>query len=335
MFDHDIGLDWAQTIMAIARMTKKGEKLQEFEVRSDIGDLKTFLKSLKGSKRIVFEESTSSQWLYTELFDLVDEVVVCDPRRNDLLKEGPKTDKIDARKLVTLLRADLIKPVYHSAHEFIYMRKVVSGYIDLVNSGVRLKNQRSALMRAFGKDKKEKELEDCSAKFVLQRQDEGISAYEEIKKQYTQEFSKLTKKHKILRNLKSCPGIQEISAIKVAAAVVDPRRFPTAGKFLAYCGLIKYEKLSGGKSYGKIRTNYNRTLKNVFDVAALACLQAGENNFLKKDYLYLTEEKKLASHQARHAIARKAAIIAWGVMKSGKKFDCNKRRKDQADKKVK
>ena len=95
MYDHDIALDWAQTVMAVARMTRKARKLQEFETRTDIGDLKAYLKSLNGTKRLTFEESTSSQWLYTELYGVVDKIIVCDPRRNHLLKEGPKSDRID------------------------------------------------------------------------------------------------------------------------------------------------------------------------------------------------------------------------------------------------
>ncbi|GAI02574.1 unnamed protein product, partial [marine sediment metagenome] len=31
---------------------------------------------------------------------------------------------------------------YHSTDKFLYLRRVVSGYEDLVKSGVRLKNQR-------------------------------------------------------------------------------------------------------------------------------------------------------------------------------------------------
>jgi hypothetical protein len=31
MYDHDIALDWAQSVMAVARMTAKGKRLQEFE----------------------------------------------------------------------------------------------------------------------------------------------------------------------------------------------------------------------------------------------------------------------------------------------------------------
>ena len=38
------------------------------------------------------------------------EVIVCDPRRNKLLEDGSKADKVDARKLAELLRAGLLKP---------------------------------------------------------------------------------------------------------------------------------------------------------------------------------------------------------------------------------
>ena len=333
MYDHDIGLDWAQSNMAIARVTKKGRRIHTSEYPSDVGDLKAYLKGLKGKKRLVFEESTSSQWLYTELNSCVDKLIVCDPRRNRLMTEGAKDDKIDAQKLVQLLRADAIKPVFHSGDDFIHLRKLVSGYTDIVQAGVRLKNQRAAIFRAFGKDKKEDSIEDQASQFVLSVLDKNIVTYENDKSMYVKEFERLEKKYKVIRLLKSTPGLKTINAVKVAAIVVDPKRFPSKSHFLAYCGLIKYDKLSGGRSYGKRKAAYNRTLKNVFDTAASACINASDNNFLKKDYIYLTEVKRLPDFQARHALARKAAILAWGVMKSEKRFNINKRRKDKALKK--
>ena len=83
-------------------------------------------------------------------------IVICDPYRNRLLSEGAKTDKIDASKLAQLLKAGLMKEVYHSCDKFLYIRRVVSGYEDLVKAGVRLKNQRCALLRACGKRGNEK-----------------------------------------------------------------------------------------------------------------------------------------------------------------------------------
>jgi hypothetical protein len=41
----------------------------------------------------------------------------CNPYRNRLLSDGPKTDKVDAVKLCQLLRTGLLKEVYESAGE--------------------------------------------------------------------------------------------------------------------------------------------------------------------------------------------------------------------------
>ena len=40
-------------------------------------------------------------------------LLVCDPRKNALLKVGNKSDLIDARKLAELLRSNLLRSVYH------------------------------------------------------------------------------------------------------------------------------------------------------------------------------------------------------------------------------
>jgi hypothetical protein len=62
---------------------------------------------------VIDEEGTWPAWLYDLLKPHVTTIVVCNPRRNALLKEGNKSDRIDARKLSELLRGNLLKPVYH------------------------------------------------------------------------------------------------------------------------------------------------------------------------------------------------------------------------------
>lgn len=95
-------------VMAVAHMTKRSKQPQVFERRSDLRELKEYLASLKGRKILALEETTTAQWLYLELVDHVDRIVICDPFRNRLLSDGPKTDKIDAGKLCQLLRAGLL-----------------------------------------------------------------------------------------------------------------------------------------------------------------------------------------------------------------------------------
>ena len=137
MYDHYIAVDWAQSNMAIARMTKESSAVKVINVPSSVKELQIFLSRLKGKKILTFEETSTSQWLYVELKDYADEIVICDPYRNHLLSDGPKTDELDAAKLVKLLKEGFLKPVFHSADEFIYLRKLVSGYENMIKAGVR------------------------------------------------------------------------------------------------------------------------------------------------------------------------------------------------------
>jgi len=58
-----------------------------------------FIDGLRGDISVTFEEGTWATWLYDLLKPPVAKLVVCDSRRNALLKSGNKSDKIDARKL--------------------------------------------------------------------------------------------------------------------------------------------------------------------------------------------------------------------------------------------
>jgi transposase len=132
-------------------------------------------------------------------------------------------------------------------------------------------------------------------------------------------MEKQRRKHLMIRNLDGIHGIGVIGAVKIAARVVDAQRFEDKGKWLSYCGLVRQEKLSGGRSYGWKKPRYCRTLKGVFKTAALG-VSGGENNF-NKYYDFLLNQKHYSEHNARHAVARKIATVAWAVMKSGKPFD--------------
>ena len=329
IYDHYIAIDWSVKNMAIARMTKKSNKITTIDVPSDIVELQTYLKNLKVTKILAIEETTTSQWLYTELKDYVDEIVICDPHRNKLLNEGAKTDKIDASKLVQLLKAGLMKEVYHTADKFLYLRRVVSGYEDMVKAGVRLKNQRYALLRACGKNGDEKDDINLGSKgeqFVLECLNRQIRAYKEEKKGYEEEFVRLGQKYPEIRHQKSLPGIGIINAVKIVSRVVSPYRFSEKGHYLSYSGLIKLEKVSGGRSYGRRSPRYCRQLKSVYKSGVLAAI--GGNNTINDYYEYLIREEGYPEYQARNKACRRLAILSLGVFRSGKKYQPHKRSKD-------
>lgn len=324
MYNHYIAVDWAQKNMAIARLTKKSEKINTIDVPADVEELKMYLKNLHGSKILTFEETTTSQWLYVELSNYVDKILVCDPYRNRLLSDGPKNDKIDAEKLAKLLKSDLLKPIFHTGEKIIYLRKFLSSYEDVVKAGVRLKNQRSALFRARGLAKNSEKLDYWPETFVLEGIDRGIANYETEKNRYEKAIKKIVKENKILKYLTELPGIAEIGALKIGATVVDAKRFPNKGKFLSYSGLIKLEKMSGGKSYGKKKSRYTRVLKNVFKTAVMASIHENTDNFIKNYYMHLIYEKRYSDYKARSAVARRIAVLAYGILKTSKKLNIKK-----------
>jgi len=319
IYDHYIAIDWSMINMAIARMTKKSNKITVIDVPSDTVELKVYLKNLSGTKIVTIEETTTTQWLYTELKEYADKIVICDPLRNRLLSEGPKTDKIDASKLVQLLKANLVKEVYHSTDTFLYLRRVISGYEDLVKAGVRLKNQRHALLRACGKKgDKDKKLESHGDQFVLECLDRQIEAYSNEKKGYEEEFKRLVKKYPEIKQQKSLPGIGDINAVKIVSRIVTPYRFIDNGHYLSYAGLIKLDRISGGRSYGKKTPRFCRQLKSVYKSGVLAAI--GGNNPINDYYEYLMKEKGYPEFNARHKACRRLAILSLGVFKSGKKY---------------
>jgi len=256
-YDHYIAADWSIKNMAIARMTAKHNKIHVIDVPSDVTELQVYLKNLKGSKILAIEETTTSQWLYTELKDHVTDLLICDPVRNHLLSEGAKTDKIDASKLVQLLKANLLKEVYHSSEQFLNLRRVASGYEDVIRAGVRLKNQRYSLLRACGltgTEEKPVRLKQPGDQLVPDGIERQIESCENERAVYGKEFEKLARKHPEIKHQDSLPGIGLIGAMKIVSRVVSPHRFADPGRFLSYAGLIKLERTSGGVTSSRKRT---------------------------------------------------------------------------------
>jgi transposase len=314
-YQHYIALDWSMKTMAIARFKVGWREPKVIERRSDLSELKLMLDHLKGKKILTIEETTSSHWLYIELCDHVDRLIICDPYRNRLLSDGPKTDKIDAGKLCFLLQAGLLKEVFHSLSELYQLRRLVSAYNDVVRAGVCLLNQKSAFLKVEGL--RSDQVKSKTFSFIMDHMDEGIRQYRNTKENYEKKFKVICRYNPQLKKLKSIPGIGDIGAIRILAQVIDAQRFKKSGHYLSYCGLVKLEKLSGGHSYGKKKPRYSRILKSVYKTAALVSISC--HNPIRDYYDYLLE-KGIAEHNARNAVARYIAKVSYGMLKSGLEY---------------
>ena len=97
-----------------------------------------FIHGLRGSLHVTFEERTSAAWLYTLLKPHVTRVLVCDPRKNALLKVGNKGDRIDARKLSELLRSNLLRLVFHDDTGLRSLREMARSYLTITKDVTRV-----------------------------------------------------------------------------------------------------------------------------------------------------------------------------------------------------
>jgi hypothetical protein len=88
--------------------------------------------------------------LYDPLKPHVSEVVVCNPRKNALLKDGSNSDRIDARKLAELLRGNHLKPVYHGEQGLRTLEELARSYPNIIKDVTRVMNRLKALYRSWG-----------------------------------------------------------------------------------------------------------------------------------------------------------------------------------------
>jgi transposase len=101
-----IGMDVHKEATSIAAVNSSGKLVMECTFKTKAATILHFIQGPRGSLRVTCEEGAWAAWLYDLLKPHVTMIVVCNPRRNAVLKEGSKCDRIDAQRLAELLRAN-------------------------------------------------------------------------------------------------------------------------------------------------------------------------------------------------------------------------------------
>ena len=82
-----IGMDVHQATISVAVMDVHGKLLMECLLQTKAATIVEFIQGLEGTQAVSFEEGTSAAWLHDLLKPHVSRLVVCDPRKNALLKD--------------------------------------------------------------------------------------------------------------------------------------------------------------------------------------------------------------------------------------------------------
>lgn len=342
-----IGLDVHKETISIAVLNGSGKLVMESIIETEAATILQFVNSLRGQLHMTFEEGTWAGWLYDLLKPHVHRLVACNPRRNALLKEGNKSDRIDARKLAELLRGGLLRPVYHGENGLRTLRELARSYSTLSQDMTRVMNRIKALYRSWGiacggvrvYDPRYRApwLEKISEAGVRRRAEilyEQLDGLRPLRQKARLELLRESQKHKASKGLRQIPWIGPIRAALLLALVQTPHRFRSKRQLWAYCGLAvkthnsaQYRYVDGQLQRSKkpqqlrgLNKNHNHQMKEIFKSTAIhAARCAGPF----QDFYARLLAKGMEPEMARLTLARKIAAITLTIWKKGETFDAN------------
>src|SRR6202158_4100848 len=141
-------MDVHKTSISIAVMNDAGKIVMECVIETKASMILQFINGLRGDLHVTFEEGTWAAWLYDLLKPRVTKLVVCNPRKNALLKEGNKSDRIDAHKLAELLYLNKLSSVYHGETGVRMLRELARSYLTIVKDLPRVMCRLKAVYRS-------------------------------------------------------------------------------------------------------------------------------------------------------------------------------------------
>jgi transposase len=345
--DKYIGMDVHQATTVVAVLEAEGKLIWQAIVETQAGPIIRLLQSLSGPLHVTFEETTQADWLYEVVRAYVAEVVVCDPRRNKLLSEGSKADKIDARRLAELLRVGMVRAVYHGNQGTRNLKQLANGYQTLVSDAQRTMARIKAIYRGRGiptpgrgvyqPGQRQQWLELLTEPGIRQRAAwlyEQLDHLAPLRRQAKQALLKESRKHRAVSLLRTIPQLGPIRSALIVAIVDTPHRFRTRRQLWSYSGLAvvthmssEYEIKEGRivRSRKPVATrglnrNCNRTLKDIFISAAVG----GSAREPYRSYLQALEDRGIRKEMARLTLARKISSVTLTVWKKGEAFDPKK-----------
>jgi transposase len=220
--------------------TATGKLVMECILETKAATILQFVHGLRGSLHVAFEEGTCAAWLHDLLKPHVTNVLVCDPRKNSLLKAGNKNDRIDARKLANLLRTGLLSPVYHGEHGLRTLRELARSYVAVTRDLTRVMNRLKALYRSwaipctgqqvYALRYRSEWLSKIAEPGVRRRADlyyQQSDALDILRQEVRRDLLAESRKHSAMKWLCQIPSIGPIRAALLIALIQTPHRFRT------------------------------------------------------------------------------------------------------------
>jgi hypothetical protein len=119
-------------------MNAAGKVVRESILETKAATMLQFIRGRRRNRVVTFEEGTWAAGLYDLLKPQVRPVTVCHPRKHAWLQSGNKGDRMDAPKLVELLRHGSLSAVSHGERGLCTLRERSRRYLTLTQDLTRV-----------------------------------------------------------------------------------------------------------------------------------------------------------------------------------------------------
>lgn len=321
-----IGVDVGKTRCRAAIMNEKGTLENEFFFENNNKGITSLLSTLNAQDKVVME-STGNLWL--NIYDTLDQrnikVVLANPLKTKAIASAKvKTDKLDARILAHLLRADLIAESYVPEGNIREMRALVRHRLSLVQMRTMLKNKVHAIVDKYGYRCEYSDMFGKAGVQWLRAQEMNaidcllvenyLSLLDSVKVQIGRVDDAIKEKaceDEDVCLLLSLTGMGVYTALLVRSEVGPIGRFSDYKKLVSWAGLAPSVYQSGNvEFYGRITKRGSPLLRWALVEDARIAVRHDE----RLRAFYLRVAKRHGDQKAAVAVACKMLKIVWFML---------------------
>jgi transposase len=310
------GIDIHKDKLAGCIMNTNGEVTREHIFPFSRRAIEQFICDIPNSGiTIAIEACGIWRGVYNILTDLGYEVKLADPKKTHDIACRKKTDKVDARILADLLRANYLPEIWIPDERILRLRDLTRHKSNLTRLRVQIQVKiKGYLLRKgikYGKLWNEKALselaeEDLDIKNL-------VNVYLCLKKEEKEVLNRIRKisirmEETIL--LMSFAGIGEFSSLMILAEIGDIQRFKSPKSLVSYAGLCPGIYQSGSTERNIRNNAVNKWLKwIIYECSGRAIML--DSKFQR--YYYQVKQRK-GYQTARRATARRMITIIWYML---------------------
>jgi transposase len=288
MRSYFVGLDVHKQLIAFCVMDSEGSIFKEGKLPATRSALDEWVKTLPQPWNGAMEATLFSHWIHEHLSRHAASLKMGNPARMKAITAGKKkSDRMDARTIANLLRANLLPECFVIDPELRVLRQQLRFRRAVVNERTKFKNHIAGMLMEAGVEYEKRQLHGKRYFATLTEDNEWISEKTRpllsFSRQQIDTLDSMDRqligtleRHPVLQErveaLQQLPGVGPVMALTWALEIATPERFRSIGKAVSYCGLTSALKESAGKQQrGPISKQRNPHLQSaLIECAKLA-----------------------------------------------------------------